>query len=101
MKKLILSVACMLSLSAISFAQDFKVVTIVESIVPGGLGRSRIIENKGEVNINDVTTQRDGNKSNSGNVKRTDLKEEGDNLLETKLLNFYSFAGINFKRVKV
>jgi hypothetical protein len=99
MKKLILSVVCMLSLSAISFAQEFKVVTIVESIVPGGLGRSRIIENKGEVNINDVTTQREGNKSNSGSVKRTDLKEEGDNLLETKLLNFYSFAGINFSNV--
>ena len=39
-------------------AKAYKVVTIVESIVPGGLGRSRIIENKSEVEIGNFTTER-------------------------------------------
>ncbi len=80
-------------------AQEYKVVTIVESIVPGGLGRSRIIENQGSVNIDEVTTERDGKKSNNGDVKRGDLKDASNNLKETKLLNFYSLAGINFGNI--
>ena len=98
MKKQILFAASLL-LSVFGYAQEFKVITIVESIVPGGIGRSRIIENVGQVNLEDITTQREGDKSNSGNVKRGDLKGAGDNLKETKLLNFYSLAGINFGNI--
>jgi len=86
-------------MSSIGFAQEFKVITIVESIVPGGLGRSRIIENQGTVDIEAMTTERDGDKSNSGKVKRSDLKDVGDNLKETKLLNFYSMVGIQFGNI--
>ncbi|MBK6445851.1 MAG: hypothetical protein IPG90_04660 [Bacteroidetes bacterium] len=99
MKKniLILFFAC-LSYAA-SFAQEFKIITIVESIVPGGGGRSRIVENQGTVDINAVTTEREGNKSKANNVDRGDLKEAGENLKETKLLNFYSLVGINFQNI--
>ena len=86
-------------MSSIGFAQEFKVITIVESIVPGGLGRSRIIENQGTVDIEAMTTERDGDKSNAGKVKRSDLKDVGDNLKETKLLNFYSMVGIQFGNI--
>lgn len=77
---------------------EYKVITIVESIVPGGLGRSRLIESTSEVNIDDFTTERtDGKKSDQGSVKRKDAKI--DELNESKLLNFYSLAGINFQNI--
>jgi hypothetical protein len=79
-------------------AKEYKVVTVVESIVPGGMGRSRIIENKSAVDLEGSTTERtDGTDSKQGKVKRKDLKV--DELLETKLLNFYSLTGINFQNI--
>jgi hypothetical protein len=79
-------------------AKAYKVVTVVESIVPGGLGRSRIIENKSDVDINNFTTERNsGTDSKQGKVKRKDAKV--DDLTETKLLNFYSLTGINFQNI--
>ncbi len=88
-------------MSLSSFAQttvQYKVVTVVESIVPGGLGRSRVIETKSEVNAAEFTTERtDGKDSKQGNVKRSDAKV--DSFLETKLLNLFSTAGINFQNI--
>lgn len=75
-----------------------KVVTIVESIVPGGLGRSRIIEAKEVLDAKTLTTTRvDGKKSDQDDIKRSDAKIE--NFDETKLLNFYSLVGINFQNI--
>ena len=99
MKKSLILGALFLCMSSIGFAQEFKVITIVESIVPGGIGRSRIIENQGTVDIEAMTTERDGDKSNASKVKRSDLKDVGDNLKETKLLNFYSMVGIQFGNI--
>ena len=98
MKKLIfLGAAALLACSDIS-AQEYKVVTVVESIIPMGTGRSRIIESTSEVDVEAATTERvDGKKSDQGNVKRGDLKV--DNFKETKLLNFFSAAGINFQNI--
>jgi len=77
---------------------EFKIVTSVESIVPMGLGRSRIIENNGAVNADELTTERkDGNDSRQGAVKRSDVKI--DELNETKLVNFFSLGGINFRNI--
>lgn len=77
---------------------EYRVITIVESIVPMGIGRSRIIENQTDVNTEDATTERlDGKKSGQGKVKRKDLKV--DEFSETKLLNFYSGVGINFQNI--
>jgi hypothetical protein len=76
----------------------YKVVTVVESIVPAGLGRSRMIESQTEVDIADFTTNRtDGKKSSQNEIKRSDAKI--DELDEAKLLNFYSIAGINFQNI--
>ena len=98
MKKLMfLGAAALLACSDIS-AQEYKVVTVVESIIPMGTGRSRIIESTSEVDVEAATTERvDGKKSDQGNVKRGDLKV--DNFKETKLLNFFSAAGINFQNI--
>jgi len=96
MKKL-LTIA-LLALGVSGFAQEYKVITTIESIVPMGLGRSRIIENTTDVDASKFTTERtDGKDSKQGKVKRKDAKV--DNLKETKLLNFYSGFGINFQNV--
>ena len=77
---------------------QFKVVTVVESIVPGGFGRSRMIENKTEMDVDNYTTERtDGKKSNQGDIKRKDAKI--DQFAESKMLNFYSITGINFQNI--
>ena len=79
-------------------AQEMKVITIVESIVPMGIGRSRMVEATSSSDYNLFTTERtDGKDSKQGNVKRKDAKIDG--FKETKLLNFYSGVGINFQNV--
>ena len=99
MKKMYTTIFALL-ISAISFAQvyDFRVITSVESIVPMGIGRSRLIETTEEKDYQALTTSRSkGNDSKIGKVKRKDAKV--DNLNETKLLNFYSGVGINFRNI--
>jgi hypothetical protein len=77
---------------------QYKVITSVESIVPMGMGRSRIIEEKAGIDAEAFTTERtDGKKSKQKDVKRSDAKV--DKFAETKLLNFYSMAGINFQNI--
>ncbi len=77
---------------------EYKVITSVESIVPMGLGRSRIIETKEETNAANFTTQRtNGKKSHQKEAKRSEAKV--NNFAETKLLNFYSGVGINFQNI--
>lgn len=79
-------------------AQEYAVITTVESIVPAGLGRSRMISNKEDLNTANFTTERtDGKTSQMNTVKRKELKIE--NFEETKLLNFYSLGGINFQNI--
>jgi hypothetical protein len=97
MKKILLLVA-LSGLCMGAFAQEFKVVTIVESIVPGGLGRSRMTEAKESADYKNLTTSRTkGTKSDQGDVKREDVKIDAFD--ETKLLNFYSLTGINFQNI--
>ena len=97
MKKALFLLALMTSIS--SFAQEYKVVTIVESIVPMGIGRSRIVDAQSTMDVNTVTTTRVDGKSKQGDVDRGELKEAGLDMKETKLLNFYSLTGINFGNI--
>jgi hypothetical protein len=95
----LLFVGLFLAAASELFAQvEYKVVTTIESVVPAGIGRSRIIMEEDEINYKDFTTERtDGKKSSQGDVKRSDAKI--DNLTETKILNFYSAVGINFQNI--
>ncbi len=98
MKKVVLFVAIVLIATLDSFAQEYKVVTTVESVVPMGIGRSRIIETTDSLDVKNFTTSRtDGKKSNQKTVNRKDAKVDKFN--ETKLLNFYSAVGINFQNI--
>ncbi|MBT8284306.1 MAG: hypothetical protein HKO75_02905 [Flavobacteriaceae bacterium] len=78
-------------------AQQFKVITSVESIVPNGLGRSRIInalEEKDYRDFSSVQTEEDNsrNKSDRGEIRVKNFEE-------TKLLNFYNLGGIRFQNI--
>ncbi|HNQ12294.1 MAG TPA: hypothetical protein PKH65_05170 [Bacteroidia bacterium] len=96
--KLLTITALFLVSTELSAQVQYKVITTVESIVPMGIGRSRIIDNKQDVDFKAFTTERnDGQDSDQGKVKRSDIKI--DNLEETKLLNFYSGVGINFQNI--
>lgn len=96
MKK-ILTLILFVSFSTV-FAQEYKIITTVESVVPMGLGRSRMTDSKEAVDYKGLTTERtNGKKSEMDDVKRADIKI--DNFEETKLLNFFSAAGINFQNI--
>lgn len=88
-----------LTISSAVFGQisEFKIVTTIESIVPGGAGRSRIIENGTEVDYTEFTTVRSKEGKDKTNKDRSDVKI--DDLNETTLVNFYSMVGINFQNI--
>ena len=91
-----LLIAVVASTSAV--AQEYKIITTVESIVPMGVGRSRLVDAQTTADYKSLTTERtDGKKSSQGDVKRDEVKI--DNFEETKLLNFYSAVGINFQNI--
>ncbi len=99
MKKLVLLsvlvITSIANLNAQSF--EYKVITSVESIVPMGLGRSRIISSDEERNYKDFTSLRSSESKKQNKSKRKDIKIE--QFEETKLVNFYSIAGINFENI--
>jgi hypothetical protein len=99
MKKLFLSAAiAALGFGDVAAQTQYMQVTVVESIIPMGLGRSRMIQHSEPVNYQDFTTSREkGNKSSQGQVKRKDVKIE--NIEESKLLNFYTAVGLNFRNI--
>lgn len=98
MKRLIFALVFIISASASLFAQEYKVVTTIESIVPMGIGRSRMVDHLAPSDYRVLTTERtDGKKSAQNEVKRDEVKIE--NFEETKLLNFYSALGINFQNI--
>jgi hypothetical protein len=98
MKKLLIVFAIAFFSFVDSHAQvEYKIVTSIESIVPNGLGRSRIISANEDKNYKDFTstqTEDDNtrNKSDRGEIRVKDFDE-------TKLLNFYNIAGIRFQNI--
>ncbi|MBM3412762.1 MAG: hypothetical protein FJY19_05210 [Bacteroidetes bacterium] len=95
----LLLLASLIALFSEANAQvEFKIITSIESIVPMGLGRSRIIENNGGANADELTTERtEGVDSRQSAIKRNEVKI--DELNETKLLNLFSLGGINFRNI--
>ncbi|RTE53648.1 hypothetical protein EHW67_11655 [Arenibacter aquaticus] len=97
MKKLLFIAFIVMAGSLELNAQQFKVITSVESIVPNGLGRSRIIsanEDKDYKEFTSVQTEDDNSRNKS---KRDEIRVK--NFEETKLLNFYNIGGIRFQNI--
>jgi hypothetical protein len=76
---------------------EYKIVTSIESVVPMGVGRSRIISAQEEKDYTAYTTSRTEENTKQNKSKRSEAKV--DDFDETKILNFYSATGINFQNV--
>ena len=99
MKKIILlSFIALLGVTTITAqAQEYKVVTSVESIVPSGLGRSRIIDANADRDFKEFTSEQTEEDNTRNKSKRSDIRVK--DFEETKLLNFYNVAGIRFQNI--
>jgi len=78
-------------------AYEYRIVTSIESVVPMGVGRSRIISTEEDKDYKEYTTSRSEENKKQNKSKRSDSKVE--NFDETKILNFYSATGINFQNI--
>ncbi len=99
MKKILLGVAIIALLSVDMQAQQYevKVVTSVESIVPNGLGRSRLISANDTRDYKEFTTTKSEDEKDRNKSKRAEIRVKGYD--ETKLLNFYNLGGIRFQNI--
>jgi len=98
MKKLVLVVAiAVFSFIETSAQVEYKVVTSVESIVPSGLGRSRIISANEKKDYKEYTTTQTEEDNTRNKSKRGDIRVKGFD--ETKLLNFFNLGGIRFQNI--
>ncbi|WP_345192014.1 hypothetical protein [Algibacter agarivorans] len=91
-----------LSISLFAFIEtnaqvEYKVVTSVESIVPNGLGRSRIISANDTKDYKEFTTTQTEDDNTRNKSKRGEIRVKGFD--ETKLLNFYNIGGIRFQNI--
>ncbi len=97
MKKIILIASFLLVASLDANAQQIKIITSVESIVPNGIGRSRIIDAQEEKNFSEYTSEQTTKDNTRNKSKRGDIRVK--DFEETKLLNFYNIAGIRFQNI--
>jgi len=98
MKKLLAITVIILLFSLDTMAQvEYKVITSVESIVPAGLGRSRIISAEEERDYKEFTSEQTEDDNSRNKSKRSDIRVK--DFEETKLLNFYNLGGIRFQNI--
>jgi hypothetical protein len=98
MKKLLAITVIILLFSLETMAQvEYKVITSVESIVPAGLGRSRIISAEEERDYKEFTSEQTEDDNSRNKSKRSDIRVK--DFEETKLLNFYNLGGIRFQNI--
>ena len=99
MRKTFLTLALTGLMAVAMNAQEYevKVVTSIESIVPNGLGRSRLISANAERDFEEFTSTQteDDNTRNKSKRKKIRVKDFD----ETKLLNFYNLGGIRFQNI--
>ncbi|WP_370392317.1 hypothetical protein [uncultured Winogradskyella sp.] len=100
MKKfLFLATFISLMFSEVTAQVEYMVVTSVESIVPNGLGRSRLISANVSRDYDEFTSERSSDKDEDkrNKSKRSDIRVK--DFEETKLLNFYNLGGIRFQNI--
>ncbi len=83
--------------SAIAQVYEYKIITTIESIVPNGLGRSRMISANENRDYREFTTTRSEEENERNKSDRGDIRVKGFD--ETKLLNFYNLGGIRFQNI--
>ena len=96
MKKVLFSIAALFAF-AFASAQEYKIITSVESIVPNGLGRSRIINSTDKMDYKQFTSVQSEEDNTRNKSKRSEIRTK--NFEETKILNFFNVAGIRFQNI--
>ena len=76
---------------------EVKVITSVESIIPGGMGRSRLISTNDQKDHKQFTSSQTEEDNTRNKSKRKDIRVK--DFEETKLLNFYNVGGIRFQNI--
>lgn len=76
---------------------EYQTVTVIESIVPNGLGRSRMITANETRDYTEFTSTRTGEEDKRNKSKRDDIRVKAFD--ETKLLNFFNLGGIRFQNI--
>ena len=99
MKKVLLVFAfiCLLSMDIQAQQYEVKIVTSVESIVPNGLGRSRLISANDTRDYKEFTSTQTEEDNSRNKSKRDEIRVKGFD--ETKLLNFFNLGGIRFQNI--
>ncbi|MEZ4795623.1 MAG: hypothetical protein R2785_00515 [Flavobacteriaceae bacterium] len=98
MKKILLILVLVVLVCTDLTAQvEYKVITSVESIVPAGLGRSRIISAEEERDYKEFTSEQTEDDNSRNKSKRSDIRVK--DFEETKLLNFFNLGGIRFQNI--
>lgn len=98
MKKSVLVIALVFIAFIEAQAQvKYKVITSVESIVPSGLGRSRIISANEEKDYKEFTSTQTEDDNSRNKSKRSEIRVKDFD--ETKLLNFFNIGGIRFQNI--
>ena len=80
-----------------SQGMEFTSFTVIESIIPNGLGRSRIINALAPRDYKEFTTVKSEDNQKRNKSKRGDIRVK--NYEETKLLNFFNIGGIRFQNI--
>jgi hypothetical protein len=76
---------------------EVKVITSVESIVPLGLGRSRLISTNTTRDYKEFSSEQTEGNNTRNKSKRKNIRVK--DFEETKLLNFYNVGGIRFQNI--
>ena len=76
---------------------EYKVITSVESIVPNGLGQSRLVSSNTDRDYEKFTSEQSEEDNTRNKSKRKDIRVK--DFEETKLLNFYNLGGIRFQNI--
>jgi len=99
MKKYIFSLFFLIStgLDAYSQKYEFQIITTVESIVPNGLGRSRMVSSNDTRDYREFTSSRSEEDNSRNASDRSDIRLKAFD--ETKLLNFFNLGGIRFQNI--
>lgn len=76
---------------------EYKIITSVESIVPNGLGRSRLMSANDTKDYKEYTSTQTEDDNTRNKSDRKGMRVKGFD--ETKLLNFYNIGGIRFQNI--
>lgn len=99
MKKVMLSMLLIVVTAFTMNAQavEYKIITSVESIVPNGLGRSRLMSANEDKDYKEYTSTQSEDDNTRNKSDRKGMRVKGFD--ETKLLNFYNIGGIRFQNI--